>query len=75
MPHNLLKAGYVNKLYLFFGNKILGGGLQAISFNRGLALDKCISLDKMNVERFDDDILISGKPNFPEDRNNNIVFE
>jgi diaminohydroxyphosphoribosylaminopyrimidine deaminase/5-amino-6-(5-phosphoribosylamino)uracil reductase len=68
LASQFIEARFVNKLYLFIGNKILGGGFQAISFNKGLALDKCISLDKMNIERFGDDILISGDPNFLEEQ-------
>lgn len=66
LASQFMEAGYVNKLYLFFGNKILGSGLGAISFNKGLALSSCISLDKMVVERFDNDILVSGYPKLSE---------
>jgi diaminohydroxyphosphoribosylaminopyrimidine deaminase/5-amino-6-(5-phosphoribosylamino)uracil reductase len=64
LASQFIETRFVNRLYLFFGNKILGSGLQAITFNKGLELEKCISLDKMNIERFGDDILVTGNPKF-----------
>lgn len=60
----LLEAKLVNRLYLFYGNKILGNGIEGISFLNGLPVGGCISLKKMNSKVFNSDLLISGIPQY-----------
>ncbi|HEX3019522.1 MAG TPA: bifunctional diaminohydroxyphosphoribosylaminopyrimidine deaminase/5-amino-6-(5-phosphoribosylamino)uracil reductase RibD [Chitinispirillaceae bacterium] len=59
-----LQAGLVNRLYLFYGSKILGDGKNGISFSRGLPIDECISLKSIKQQVFDEDFLISGIPQY-----------
>lgn len=58
----LLKAGLVNKLYLFYGNKILGKGKEGILFNEGLPIDKAIILKNRESLTIGEDICITGIP-------------
>jgi diaminohydroxyphosphoribosylaminopyrimidine deaminase/5-amino-6-(5-phosphoribosylamino)uracil reductase len=57
-----LESRLVNRLYLFFGNRIVGGGLAGISFEGGLPLDRSIVLDKMEITRLGGDFLVTGIP-------------
>lgn len=59
-----LQAGLVNRLYLFYGSKILGDGKDGISFSEGLSMDECISLKEIRQQSFGSDFLISGIPQF-----------
>jgi diaminohydroxyphosphoribosylaminopyrimidine deaminase/5-amino-6-(5-phosphoribosylamino)uracil reductase len=59
-----LQAGLVNRLYLFYGSKILGDGKDGISFSEGLSIDECISLKEIRQQSFGSDFLISGIPQF-----------
>jgi diaminohydroxyphosphoribosylaminopyrimidine deaminase / 5-amino-6-(5-phosphoribosylamino)uracil reductase len=52
----------VNRLYLFYGNRIFGDGISGIRFSRGLGVRHCICLDEQEVLRFGPDVLISGIP-------------
>ncbi|MBI9088514.1 MAG: bifunctional diaminohydroxyphosphoribosylaminopyrimidine deaminase/5-amino-6-(5-phosphoribosylamino)uracil reductase RibD [Desulfobacterium sp.] len=60
--HSALAAGIVNKAYLFMAPKLLGGddGVPMCR-GKGPALMKdAIQLNRVAVERFDDDILVTG---------------
>jgi len=46
---SFLEAGLVNRIYLLYGNKIVGRGLEGLRFSKGLPLGKCIRLDKMEM--------------------------
>ena len=59
-----LQAGLVNRLYLFYGSKILGDGKDGISFSEGLSMDECINLTGIRQQVFGSDFLISGVPQF-----------
>jgi len=61
---SFLQAGLVNRLYLFYGSKILGDGKDGISFSEGLSMDNCISLTGIKQQSFGSDFLISGIPQF-----------
>jgi diaminohydroxyphosphoribosylaminopyrimidine deaminase / 5-amino-6-(5-phosphoribosylamino)uracil reductase len=58
-----LENGFVNKLYLFYGNKIFGKGKDGISFSRALTVDKSLILDNITYQRFGDDFLATGYVN------------
>jgi diaminohydroxyphosphoribosylaminopyrimidine deaminase/5-amino-6-(5-phosphoribosylamino)uracil reductase len=57
-----LQAGLVNRIYLFYGSKILGDGKDGISFSEGLPIDECMSLKGIKLQAFGTDFLISGTP-------------
>lgn len=57
-----LQAGLVNRLYLFYGSKILGDGLDGICFSKGLLMNECITLKEIKHQSFGSDFLISGIP-------------
>ncbi len=58
----LLGAGLVNRLYLFYGNKIFGGGTEGISLNPPLSIDKCIMLRNRKTVVIGNDFYITGLP-------------
>jgi len=55
-----LEGGFVNKLYLFYGNKIFGGGMGGLAFAEGLPVDGCISMKNVTHQSFGDDFLVTG---------------
>jgi len=57
-----LEAGLVNRLYLFYGNKLLGKGIDAFRFGIGLPMEKCIHLTNPVFKQFGEDIMITGIP-------------
>jgi diaminohydroxyphosphoribosylaminopyrimidine deaminase/5-amino-6-(5-phosphoribosylamino)uracil reductase len=60
LASGFLEYGFVNKVHLFYGNKIFGGGMEGLRFERGLAVDGCLSLDRISHRSFGDDFLITG---------------
>ena len=60
LASQFIESRLANRLYLFFGNRIIGGGLAGIAFRRGLALDRSLFLKKMEVKRLGSDVLITG---------------
>jgi diaminohydroxyphosphoribosylaminopyrimidine deaminase / 5-amino-6-(5-phosphoribosylamino)uracil reductase len=60
LASSFIENRLANRLYLFYGNKILGGGLPALAFSRSLALDKCIKLDQMETIRLGRDMMVTG---------------
>ena len=57
-----LREQLVDKIYLFYGNKILGG-TESLSFVEHLginSLDASLTLDNIAIQQFDDTILIEG---------------
>jgi len=52
----------VNRLFLFYGNKLLGKGLEGFAFKKGLPLSHAAELYDRTVHSFGDDIVISGTP-------------
>ena len=57
-----MKHHRVNRVYLFYGNKLVGKGLDGFSFSKGLPLSQAIELQDRTVRLFSDDVLISGIP-------------
>jgi diaminohydroxyphosphoribosylaminopyrimidine deaminase/5-amino-6-(5-phosphoribosylamino)uracil reductase len=55
-----LENGFVNKVYLFYGNKILGNGKNGLLFSQGLPIASGIRLNKISHRSFGDDFLVSG---------------
>ena len=60
LASGFLENGFVNKVYLFYGNKILGGGSQGLLFSKGLPISDCLSLDKISHHSLGEDFLVSG---------------
>jgi diaminohydroxyphosphoribosylaminopyrimidine deaminase / 5-amino-6-(5-phosphoribosylamino)uracil reductase len=52
----------VNRVCLFYGNKLLGKGLEGFSFFEGLPLSRAVELRDRMVQTFGDDVMISGIP-------------
>ena len=57
-----LEYHHVNRLYLFYANKILGTGLDAFSFQKGLPIKKPILLKQGATKVFGSDLMITGIP-------------
>jgi diaminohydroxyphosphoribosylaminopyrimidine deaminase/5-amino-6-(5-phosphoribosylamino)uracil reductase len=57
-----MEAGYVNRVYFFYGNKLLGKGLEAFSFEKGLPLSRAVELRKISVQTFGSDVMVTGIP-------------
>jgi diaminohydroxyphosphoribosylaminopyrimidine deaminase/5-amino-6-(5-phosphoribosylamino)uracil reductase len=62
LASSFLESGLVNRVYLFYGNKILGRGIEGLRFNRGLPINKGISLKKKEILLFPDTVGITGIP-------------
>jgi diaminohydroxyphosphoribosylaminopyrimidine deaminase / 5-amino-6-(5-phosphoribosylamino)uracil reductase len=62
LASSLLENGFVNRVYFFYGNKLLGKGLDGFSFEKGLPLSRAIELAERKIEIFGDDVMITGIP-------------
>ncbi len=62
LASSFLESGLVNRVYLFYGNKILGRGREGMLFSKGLPINKCISLNKKQIFLLGDTIGITGIP-------------
>ena len=61
---SFVREGLVDKLYIFFGPKILGGD-DGVPFTRGPGCDiiqNCMALTVHRVRRFGDDLMIEAYP-------------
>jgi len=55
-----LEYGFVNKVHLFYGNKLLGGGDSGVCFSRGLPIDMGLSLDGADCRPLGGDFWVTG---------------
>ena len=55
-----LETQSINRLFLFYAPKILGGGAEGLSLNNPLSIETPIKLREIETQNFDNDILISG---------------
>ncbi|MBN2188930.1 MAG: bifunctional diaminohydroxyphosphoribosylaminopyrimidine deaminase/5-amino-6-(5-phosphoribosylamino)uracil reductase RibD [Chitinispirillaceae bacterium] len=62
LASSFLESGLVKRVYLFYGNKILGRGKEGILFTKGLPLSRCLRLKKREVLLFGDTFGITGIP-------------
>ena len=62
LASSFLEQGLVNRLYLFYGNAIVGNGIDGLLFSEGLPLGKALSLSSQNVTTVGNDILVTGIP-------------
>jgi diaminohydroxyphosphoribosylaminopyrimidine deaminase/5-amino-6-(5-phosphoribosylamino)uracil reductase len=60
LASSFIENRLVNRLYLFYGNKILGGGLPGLAFSRSLALDKSITLNRLETMSLGKDFMVTG---------------
>ncbi|HUI93241.1 MAG TPA: bifunctional diaminohydroxyphosphoribosylaminopyrimidine deaminase/5-amino-6-(5-phosphoribosylamino)uracil reductase RibD [Chitinivibrionales bacterium] len=60
LASSFIENRLVNRLYLFYGNKILGGGLPGLAFSRRLALDKSMTLGRIEIKRLGGDVMVTG---------------
>ena len=51
-----------DRVYLLYGNKILGAGTEALRFSRGLQIDRCMILKDRKILLFGDTFGITGIP-------------
>ena len=59
---SFLENRLVNRVYLFYGNKILGAGRDAFSFNKGLTLENACVLKHGRIKVLGPDIMVTGIP-------------
>jgi diaminohydroxyphosphoribosylaminopyrimidine deaminase/5-amino-6-(5-phosphoribosylamino)uracil reductase len=57
-----LSAGLVDRVFLFYGNRILGGGKSAFQFARPLPMKDGIFLNDVQFKSFKEDFMVTGKP-------------
>ena len=57
-----LENGLVNRLYFAYGNKLFGNGKDGILFEKGLGVDRCISLKEMKILPLGDGMVVTGIP-------------
>ncbi len=57
-----LNAGLVDRLYLFYGNRILGSGRDGLRFDAPLSIKNGIFLNEIQFKSFKEDFLVTGKP-------------
>ncbi len=62
LASSFLEYKLVNRLYLFYGNKLLGKGIDGFSFSKELVLKNGIFLTNVKVFSFDDNFMITGIP-------------
>ena len=57
-----LESRLANRLYLIYGNKLIGNGMTGTAFSAGLPVASPIILENMELHRCGNDIMISGIP-------------
>ena len=64
LASSFLEHKLVNRLYLFYGNRLLGKGIDGISFSKGLKVKKGMHLINTKTYCFDDNMMITGIPSW-----------
>jgi diaminohydroxyphosphoribosylaminopyrimidine deaminase/5-amino-6-(5-phosphoribosylamino)uracil reductase len=64
---SFLQNQLVNRIYYFFGNKILGNGLSGLAFSPAPALHSCITLQKTEFLPLGDNLMVTGLPQWHEE--------
>jgi diaminohydroxyphosphoribosylaminopyrimidine deaminase/5-amino-6-(5-phosphoribosylamino)uracil reductase len=59
---SFLAGRLVNRVYLFYGNRIFGKGLAGIAFGRGMRADRAITLREERWRAFGGDAMVTGIP-------------
>jgi diaminohydroxyphosphoribosylaminopyrimidine deaminase/5-amino-6-(5-phosphoribosylamino)uracil reductase len=60
LASSFIEAGMVNRLYLFYGNKILGSGLSGIAFRKKNALNSAVILENPEMLDFKQTFALTG---------------
>nr|MDK2850756.1 diaminohydroxyphosphoribosylaminopyrimidine deaminase [Candidatus Cloacimonadota bacterium] len=66
LSESFWELGLVDKCFIFYGNKILGGDKGVLSNFDRQNIDRAIILKKIRVERLHDNVLISGYPSISQ---------
>lgn len=61
-----LEARSINRLFLFYAPKIIGGFKNGLQLNSPLSISSPINLREIETRKLGNDILISGIPEYPE---------
>jgi diaminohydroxyphosphoribosylaminopyrimidine deaminase/5-amino-6-(5-phosphoribosylamino)uracil reductase len=61
-----LENRMVNKIYIFYGNRIVGNGLAGFDFSQALSLDRAITITDIHTAQFDTTVMICGYPQWNE---------
>jgi diaminohydroxyphosphoribosylaminopyrimidine deaminase/5-amino-6-(5-phosphoribosylamino)uracil reductase len=64
LASGFLECRLVNRLILFYGNKIIGNGIPGIEFRAPLRVSKPVVLDDMEMSGFGTDVMVSGVPHW-----------
>jgi diaminohydroxyphosphoribosylaminopyrimidine deaminase/5-amino-6-(5-phosphoribosylamino)uracil reductase len=59
---SFLENKLVNRIYFFYGNKILGKGMTGLNFKKLLHLTSCIKISNIQIKSFSEDFMITGIP-------------
>ena len=62
LASSFMEYGRVNRVFFFYGNKLLGNGIEGFSFIKGLPLFRAIELYDRKVQLFGNDVVLSGIP-------------
>jgi diaminohydroxyphosphoribosylaminopyrimidine deaminase/5-amino-6-(5-phosphoribosylamino)uracil reductase len=62
LASSFIENRLANRLYLWYGNKIIGKGIAGMEFSKGLPVRHCLSLDEIEINRFGPDAMITGIP-------------
>jgi diaminohydroxyphosphoribosylaminopyrimidine deaminase/5-amino-6-(5-phosphoribosylamino)uracil reductase len=57
-----LENRLVNRVCLFYGNRILGSGLASIAFGKALPLGESVEIGNVEVHQLGSDVMLSGTP-------------
>jgi diaminohydroxyphosphoribosylaminopyrimidine deaminase/5-amino-6-(5-phosphoribosylamino)uracil reductase len=60
-----IEAKSVNRMFLFYAPKILGGGKSGLQLNNSLSISNPVELKEIESQRLGNDILLTGIPVYP----------
>jgi len=60
LASSFIEHDLVNRVYLFYGNKVLGNGIPGIHFKSLHRIENALSLKNITMRQFDDDMMITG---------------
>ncbi len=60
LASSLVEAGMVNRLYLFYGNRLLGSGLDGVMLDKKIPLSKALRLENPSLHSFGDSWVVTG---------------
>jgi diaminohydroxyphosphoribosylaminopyrimidine deaminase/5-amino-6-(5-phosphoribosylamino)uracil reductase len=58
----MLENRLVNRVYFFYGNKILGKGFEGLAFSKPQPLSNCLRLKFVEIQQMGNEVIISGLP-------------